>query len=225
MLRSHCQFYAQVAASDQPGEVVVLPANCGTAPAVHGPVRLAHQVHLDVVAIFPSDHSVDNDRCSKSFSEAILGNCGELAFLRVSECGWTDLGTPERLPHILKISGNSRPRAVLPGALLIAPEITPSRSSELGRGAMLRRNKRRTPTNRQSALIAERENAGGSTAAAFYYADIVYRTAVNGTALVGLLIEASEEQTAWSAAVAICTEPRNRSIDTTILNVVKVILQ
>ena len=81
-----------------------------------------------------------------------------------------------------------------------------------------RRNNRRTPTNRRCALIAERENA--ETPAARYYADIVY-----GTALVGLLIEASEEQGAWSEAVAICTELSDLSTEATILNLVKVIIQ
>ena len=82
---------------------------------------------------------------------------------------------------------------------------------------MLRRNKRRAPTKRQSALIAERENGEGPAATAWYYANIVY-----GTALVGLLLEASEEQKAWSEAVAICSD---LSIDATILNLVKVIIQ
>ena len=80
-------------------------------------------------------------------------------------------------------------------------------------GAMLRRNKRRALTNRRSALIAERENTEGPAAAARYYADIVY-----GTALVGLLIEASEERGAWSEAAAICNDlSRDFSIDATIL--------
>jgi len=63
VVRGHRQFYARMAASGQTGELVVQPANRGTAPAVlYGLVRLAHQVQLDAVAIFPTDHYVDNDR-------------------------------------------------------------------------------------------------------------------------------------------------------------------
>jgi mannose-1-phosphate guanylyltransferase len=63
VVRGHRQFYAPVAASGQTGELVVQPANRETAPAVlYALVRLAHQVQLDAVAIFPSDHYVDKDR-------------------------------------------------------------------------------------------------------------------------------------------------------------------
>ena len=81
--------------------------------------------------------------------------------------------------------------------------------------AVKRRNKR-PALNRLSTLIARRENAEGPPAGC-YYANIVY-----GTALVGLLIEASEEREAWSEAVAICSD---LSIDSTVLNLVKVVLQ
>jgi mannose-1-phosphate guanylyltransferase len=63
VVRSHRQFYEPVAASGQTGALVVQPENRGTAPAVlYGLGRLAHQVQLDAVAIFPTDHYVDNDR-------------------------------------------------------------------------------------------------------------------------------------------------------------------
>ena len=64
----------------------------------------------------------------------------------------------------------------------------------------------------RSALIARRDNAEGP-APAWYYANIGY-----GTALVGLLLAASEEQQAWPEAAAICSD---LSIDATILNLVK----
>ena len=63
VVRSHRQFYEPVAASGQTGALVVQPENRGTAPAVlYGLGRLAHPMQLDAVAIFPSDHYVDNDR-------------------------------------------------------------------------------------------------------------------------------------------------------------------
>ena len=74
--------------------------------------------------------------------------------------------------------------------------------------------------NRQSAVIARREKTEGRAATTWYCANLVY-----GTALVGLVFEASEEQAAWSAAAAVCRNLGDLGIDATIRTLVKVILQ
>jgi mannose-1-phosphate guanylyltransferase len=66
--RAHRKFYATRLAGSAANKLVVQPENRGTAAAIfYGIVRLANLSGPDAIAIFPSDHEVDDDQRFMSF--------------------------------------------------------------------------------------------------------------------------------------------------------------
>lgn len=63
LTRGHERFYESLVSDAQPGSVLVQPNNRGTAPALlHGLLTLAERNPAAIIAIFPSDHYVSDDR-------------------------------------------------------------------------------------------------------------------------------------------------------------------
>jgi mannose-1-phosphate guanylyltransferase len=62
LTRAHEQFYSPVISETPLGNLVIQPANRGTAAAIlFGLLRLSHIQRISTVAIFPSDHYLSND--------------------------------------------------------------------------------------------------------------------------------------------------------------------
>ena len=61
--QAHESFYASILADERPANLVVQPRNSGTAPAIlYGLLRIAATNPQAVVALFPSDHFVSDNR-------------------------------------------------------------------------------------------------------------------------------------------------------------------
>lgn len=68
---AHHRFYAPLLAEVPPRCVVIQPENCGTAPAIlYALLRVAAAGLMDLVAVFPSDHYVADDRAFMAHIDA-----------------------------------------------------------------------------------------------------------------------------------------------------------
>ena len=111
--RSHQRFYAPLQQYLPPTQVVIQPANRGTAPAiVYSLLRIAARSPTGSVAIFPSDHYVSSDEVFMAYVrvafDAVQENPDSVILLGIEpegpevQYGWIEPG--ETLPNRRSIS-------------------------------------------------------------------------------------------------------------------------
>jgi len=103
--RAHARFYSPLLTGVEPRNLLIQPANRGTAPAIVSPLmRLMEAGHTGAVAIFPSDHYVSDDSefmrhvtmaiAEVEFSPRLIVLLGITPDEPRSGYGWIEPGTP-----------------------------------------------------------------------------------------------------------------------------------
>jgi mannose-1-phosphate guanylyltransferase len=77
--RAHERFYSPLISQNIPGNLVIQPANRGTAAAIlFSLLRLSHLRRIGTVAIFPSDHYISNDMIFMRHVDAAISAASSL---------------------------------------------------------------------------------------------------------------------------------------------------